>query len=65
LNFDMIRDAQAFADRRVKCSMLGHFEQAENEARKKKRGIWKDLTEDQMPPWRREWLKTWRAAHPN
>jgi endonuclease YncB( thermonuclease family) len=64
MNFDIVHDAQAYADRRMKCSMLGQFEQAENEARKKKRGLWKDLSDDQMPSWRREWLKQWRAEHP-
>ena len=34
----------------------GQFERAESEARKARRGLWKDVKEDQMPPWRRDWL---------
>ena len=62
LNADIIRDAQAFADRRVKHSMHGPFEQAENEARKKSRGMWKGMHDEEMPSWRREWLKSLRDA---
>ncbi len=36
--------------------MKPQFEQAENEARKKGRGLWSDVTEKQMPPWRQKWL---------
>jgi endonuclease YncB( thermonuclease family) len=57
LNLDMIRDGQAFADRRYRHTYRPQFELAEAEARKKQRGLWKDLTEEQMPQWRREWLK--------
>jgi micrococcal nuclease len=56
LNLDLVRDGQAYADRRFKHSYLPQYTQAENEARRKQRGLWKDVTEDQMPPWRRAWL---------
>ena len=58
LNMDLIRDGQAYADRRFKHSFKPQYEMAENEARKKGRGLWKDVTVEQMPPWRREWLKS-------
>ncbi len=57
LNHDVIRDGQAYADRRIKHTFRPQFEMAENEARKKKRGLWRDVTEEQMPQWRREWLR--------
>ena len=57
LNLDLIRDGQAYADRRFKHSFKPQFEMVENEARKKSRGLWKDLTADQMPAWRQEWLR--------
>lgn len=56
LNMDIVRDGQAFADRRFRHSYRPQYEQAENEARKKERGLWKGLTEEQMPAWRRVWL---------
>ena len=36
------------------------FEQAENEARQKKRGLWKSVRESDMPAWRQDWLKALR-----
>ena len=56
LNLDLVRDGQAYADRRFRHSMRSQFERAENEARKTRRGLWKDVSESQMPPWRRDWL---------
>jgi endonuclease YncB( thermonuclease family) len=58
LNADIVRDGQAYADRRVRHSLAPQFQAAENEARKKPRGVWIGLTEDQMPGWRREWLRS-------
>lgn len=60
LNADVIRDAQAYADRRVKHTFHAAFEQAENEARKKRRGLWRELTDEQQPAWRRAWLESVR-----
>jgi len=56
INMDLVRDGQAYSDRRFKHSFRPQFEQAENEARTKKRGLWQDVTVDMMPPWRRVWL---------
>jgi micrococcal nuclease len=56
LNLDLVRDGQAYAERRHRHSYRPQYEQAESEARRKKRGLWKDVTEQQMPPWRRVWL---------
>ncbi len=58
LNVDMIHDGQGYADRRVSYSLHASFEAAEKEARQKKRGLWKDLTDEQMPQWRRDWLRS-------
>ena len=57
LNLDLVRDGQAYADRRFRHSMRAQFERAEREARRAGRGLWKDLAEDRMPAWRREWLE--------
>jgi endonuclease YncB( thermonuclease family) len=56
LNFALVRDGQAYADRRFRHTMGSQFEQAENAARKKGTGLWKDVREQQMPPWRQRWL---------
>lgn len=56
LNLGLVRDGQAYADRRFSHSMRHQFERAENEARRARRGLWKEVTDGQMPPWRREWL---------
>jgi micrococcal nuclease len=56
LNLDLVRDGQAYADRRFRHSMRSQFERAENEARRSRRGLWKDVSASQMPTWRRQWL---------
>ncbi len=58
LNLDIIHDAQAYADRRMPYSFHSAFESAETDARKKSRGLWKNLPFDQMPLWRQQWLKS-------
>jgi endonuclease YncB( thermonuclease family) len=58
LNLDIIHDAQAYADRRTTHSMHSAFESAETDARKKQRGLWKNLPFNQMPQWRQQWLKS-------
>ena len=56
LNLALVRDGQAYADRRFRHTMRADFEQAENAARKKGTGLWKDVVVSQMPPWRQRWL---------
>ena len=56
LNLDLVRDGQGYADRRFRHSMRSQFEQAEADARRRGRGLWKDVSESQMPHWRRQWL---------
>ncbi len=58
INFDIVHDGQAFADRRVTHSLHQQIEQAENDARKKQRGMWKDLSWSDQPAWRQEWVKS-------
>lgn len=57
VNQEIVRDGFAYADRRHRHSLRAQFEMAENEARKKSRGLWKDLAQSDMPEWRREWLR--------
>lgn len=57
LNLELVRDGCAYADRRSPHSLQVLFEQAESEARKKARGVWKTPGEDPMPDWRKQWLK--------
>jgi micrococcal nuclease len=60
LNIDLIREGYAYAERRHSCSMQPQFEQAESEARQRKRGLWRGMTDEWMPGWRREWLEAQR-----
>jgi endonuclease YncB( thermonuclease family) len=58
LNVDIVRDGQAFVDRRVRQTMRSPMEQAERDARTKQRGMWREMTDEQMPAWRRQWLRS-------
>jgi endonuclease YncB( thermonuclease family) len=62
VNLEMIRDGEAYVDPRVAHSLKNQFEQAESDARKKRRGLWKSLTDEQMPDWRQKWLAEQREA---
>jgi micrococcal nuclease len=64
-NLDLIHDGEAYAYRRYPHTFSAQFETAENEARKKRRGLWNDVTESQMPEWRRKWLAELRAERAN
>ena len=57
LNLALVRDGQAYSHRRYRCYLTTDLNAAEAEARKKKRGLWKSVTTDQMPAWRQSWLK--------
>jgi endonuclease YncB( thermonuclease family) len=64
----MVRSGHAYADRRIGHTLQSPFEQAEADARKKGRGLWRGVTEAQTPAWRRAWLERLRdekkhAAH--
>jgi endonuclease YncB( thermonuclease family) len=61
LNVDIVRDAQAFADRRVRHTLRSSIETLETQARLKRRGMWKDLSDDHQPAWRQDWLRSLRA----
>lgn len=57
INLSMVRDGQAYMHRKYQDHYLRtQMQQAENDARKKSRGLWKDLRPDQMPAWRQDWL---------
>lgn len=64
LNVDCVRDGQVYAERRIRHSLRPLFETAEAEARNKEkpRGLWKEVTFDQMPQWRKDWLNSIRAS---
>ena len=56
INLSLVRDGHAYAHRDYPHSMKRQFEQAEDEARGKARGLWQDVSEPQMPAWRQRWL---------
>lgn len=56
VNLALVRDGHAYAHRSFAHSLRRQFEQAEDDARGKGRGLWATVTEGQMPPWRQRWL---------
>jgi endonuclease YncB( thermonuclease family) len=58
LSVDLTAAGLIFADRRERTVMDGLIDPAEATARKKKLGVWADLRFDQMPQWRKDWLRS-------
>jgi micrococcal nuclease len=56
VNLSLVRDGHAYAHRSFPHSLGRQFEQAEDEARGKGRGLWAGVAEAQMPAWRQRWL---------
>lgn len=56
VNLSLVQGGYAYAHRIYPHSLRRQFEQAEDEARAKGRGLWTDVTEAQMPGWRQHWL---------
>lgn len=52
LNEELVINGFAYADTRFANSFNKEYVQLENDARKAKRGLWKNVTKDQMPAWR-------------
>jgi endonuclease YncB( thermonuclease family) len=64
INADLVRGGDAFADRREPYLLHGILDEAEADARKKRRGLWQMITEAQMPEWRKQWLAEMSARKP-
>jgi endonuclease YncB( thermonuclease family) len=62
VNHQMVADGSAYADRRTTHALHKQYEQSEGDARRKHRGIWKDVRDDQQPAWRQAWLHGLKAA---
>jgi micrococcal nuclease len=56
VNLALVRDGHAYAHRSFPHGLRRQFEQAEDEARGKGRGLWAGVAETDMPAWRRRWL---------
>ena len=56
VNLALVRDGHVYAHRSFTHALRRQFEQAEDDARGKGCGLWVDVTEEQMPAWRRNWL---------
>jgi len=63
LNLTLVQSGYVYADRRHRHTFRAQFEQAENEARRKGRGLWKDVKPEQMPEWRRRWAERQEAGN--
>jgi micrococcal nuclease len=57
LNLAMVRDGYAYADRRFDSFLKSELARAEVEARKRGRGLWKDVKSEDMPQWRQDWMR--------
>jgi micrococcal nuclease len=51
LNEELLSEGYAYADRRFRHSSYQKYLQLETGARSGGRGLWKDVTPEQMPPW--------------
>lgn len=56
VNLALVREGHAYTHRMFTHSLRRQFEQVEDEARGKSRGLWAGLREPQMPAWRQKWL---------
>lgn len=60
INLEMIEKGYVYADRRHDHALRKQFEQAEATAERRKAGLWKEVTKQQMPEWRQRWVeKKW------
>jgi micrococcal nuclease len=51
LNEILLSEGCAYADRRFRHSFFNKYRQLEASARSKERGLWQDVTHDQLPEW--------------
>lgn len=63
INLSLVLSGYAYVDRRQTGYLSSRMGQAEADARQKQRGLWKDVTLDQMPEWRQAWLKNRSTTH--
>lgn len=61
VNESLVAGGDAYADRRMGHPYQKLFEQAESEARRKGKGLWKGVRDDEQPAWRQAWLKQLKA----
>ncbi|MBN2021046.1 MAG: thermonuclease family protein [Sedimentisphaerales bacterium] len=54
LNERLLTEGCAYADVRFKHSFYNKYRQLETLARSQKKGLWRNITEDQMPRWRQK-----------
>lgn len=56
LNDALVRDGQAFSDRVRTYQLSSLFQASEGTAARARRGMWKGITQEQMPVWRLKWM---------
>jgi endonuclease YncB( thermonuclease family) len=64
ISTDLVKSGLALADRREPYALHGAVEEAETDARKKRRGLWATATDRMMPAWRQQWLAGLRSKEP-
>jgi micrococcal nuclease len=54
LNEELLREGCAYADTRFKHGLYNKYKQLESAARSQKKGLWAEITPEQMPKWRQK-----------
>ena len=57
VNVALVRDGMAYVHRQYKTMLQSTLDQAETQARTRGTGLWKDVQDKDMPPWRQKWLE--------
>ncbi len=64
LNEELLSEGYVYADRRFKHSYYQKYVQLEASAHALKKGLWKNVTPEQMPPWRQKQLQKQSSISP-
>lgn len=57
LNEELLNEGCAYADTRFKHGLYNKYKQLESLARSQKKGLWQNITPEQMPQWRQQKIK--------
>ncbi len=57
LNEELLSEGYAYADTRFKHGLYNKYKQLESLARSQKKGLWQNVTPEQMPKWKQQQIK--------
>jgi endonuclease YncB( thermonuclease family) len=61
----LLTEGLAYADTRFDHSLFNKYRQLETSARSRAKGLWPNVTPDQLPAWQREWMEDARRTTEN